>query len=480
VTSSPEGRLVLRIGQALAVAALVAYAAQSTWAVFGSSADAFFQTYVYNGLVLVGSLLVVARAVMVRAERAAWAVLALGLLAWAAAETYNTLFLSGPEAPPVPSVSDVLWLAFYPAAYVGLVLFVRARVHDFHASVWLDGLVGALAAAALGAALVFGVVAGSDADTAVVAVDLTYLLADLLLLAFVAGAFALTGWRPGRSLLLLGAALIAGAAADGFVLYGTVTGIDVQTTLMASLWPASALLAGFAAWQPVGGGTPRLSGTRLVVVPVVFAGAAVSLQAYSVVVEPINQLALMLATAALVAAVLRMAATLRENALLLERSRRDALVDPLTGLENRRKLMLDLRRVTHDMSPAAPIALMLFDLDGFKQYNDRYGHPAGDALLTRLGRKLTAAIGREDRAYRLGGDEFCVVGHGSRDRLFELAALAQASLADKGPGVQVASSFGMVLLPDETEDITLALKLADERLYADKGRRQTVASAVAG
>jgi two-component system, cell cycle response regulator len=142
--------------------------------------------------------------------------------------------------------------------------------------------------------------------------------------------------------------------------------------------------------------------------------------------------------------------------------------------------MLDLRRVTHDMSPAAPIALMLFDLDGFKQYNDRYGHPAGDALLTRLGRKLTAALGREDRAYRLGGDEFCVVGHGSRDRLFELAARAQASLADKGPGVQVASSCGMVLLPDETEDITLALKLADERLYADKGRRQTAESAVAG
>jgi two-component system, cell cycle response regulator len=296
----------------------------------------------------------------------------------------------------------------------------------------------------------------------------------------VTGAFALTGWRPGRTLLLLGAALIAGAAADGFLLYGAVTGIDVQTTLMASLWPASALLAGFAAWQPVGGGIPRLSGTRLVVAPVVFAGAAVGLQAYAVVVEPVNQVALMLATAALVAAVLRMAATLRENALLLERSRRDALVDPLTGLENRRKLMLDLRRVTHDMSPAAPIALMLFDLDGFKQYNDRYGHPAGDALLTRLGRKLTGAMGREDRAYRLGGDEFCVLGHGSRDRLCKLATRAQASLADKGPGVQVASSCGMVLLPDETEDITLALKLADERLYADKVRRQTVESAVAG
>jgi diguanylate cyclase (GGDEF)-like protein len=87
-----------------------------------------------------------------------------------------------------------------------------------------------------------------------------------------------------------------------------------------------------------------------------------------------------------------MAASLRENSVLLERSRREALVDPLTGLDNRRKLMLDLRRATHDISEEIPHALMLFDLDGFKQYNDRYGHPAGDALLNRLGDRLTMAV----------------------------------------------------------------------------------------
>ena len=82
MTITAEGRSLLRIGQALAVAALVAYAAQSTWAVCGSGADAFFQTYVYNGLVLVGALLVVARVVTVRTERAAWAVLGIVLVDW--------------------------------------------------------------------------------------------------------------------------------------------------------------------------------------------------------------------------------------------------------------------------------------------------------------------------------------------------------------------------------------------------------------
>ena len=51
----------------------------------------------------------------------------------------------------------------------------------------------------------------------------------------------------------------------------------------------------------------------------------------------------------------------------------------------------------------------MFDLDGFKAYNDSFGHPAGDALLVRLGRNLTAAVGHSASAYRMGGDEFCVL-----------------------------------------------------------------------
>jgi two-component system, cell cycle response regulator len=141
--------------------------------------------------------------------------------------------------------------------------------------------------------------------------------------------------------------------------------------------------------------------------------------------------------------------------------------------------MLDLRRATHDISEEIPHALMLFDLDGFKQYNDRYGHPAGDALLTRLGDRLTMAVEEGGRAYRLGGDEFCVLAQGAHSGLHELAERARAALVEDEPGVQILSSFGMVVLPDETSDITLALKLADERLYAHKGRRQTTAEALA-
>ena len=53
--------------------------------------------------------------------------------------------------------------------------------------------------------------------------------------------------------------------------------------------------------------------------------------------------------------------------------------------------------------------LMIFDLDGFKGYNDTFGHPAGDALLSRLGEKLAGVPGSQGAAYRLGGDEFCLI-----------------------------------------------------------------------
>ena len=87
------------------------------------------------------------------------------------------------------------------------------------------------------------------------------------------------------------------------------------------------------------------------------------------------------------------------------------MTDSLTGLPNRRRLMDDLAEAMEDDAGA----LALFDLDGFKAYNDTFGHLAGDALLTRLGHRLQRDRGRtgDGTAYRLGGDEFCVLATGA-------------------------------------------------------------------
>src|SRR5438270_10187104 len=104
----------------------------------------------------------------------------------------------------------------------------------------------------------------------------------------------------------------------------------------------------------------------------------------------------------------RLVLTWRENAALLRASQEEALTDALTGLGNRRALALELERRMEDGGQRAPYVLALFDLDGFKHYNDNFGHPAGDSLLQRLGRSLESRIGSCGTAYRMGGDEFCV------------------------------------------------------------------------
>ena len=172
------------------------------------------------------------------------------------------------------------------------------------------------------------------------------------------------------------------------------------------------------------------------------------------------------------AVVVRLALTFRENLQLLEGTRRQALTDALTGLANRRKLMDDLTAAAASATERHPHGLLLFDLDGFKQYNDRYGHPVGDALLSRLGRRLDAAVRPTGRAYRLGGDEFAVIAEGSRAALAQLAARAREALTERGKGFEVSSSCGVVELPTEAADVTHALHVADERLYEEKGIRR--------
>ena len=112
----------------------------------GTGADPFFEQYVYTGLIFMAAGLCLTRAIAVRRERTAWLVLGTGLLAWAGGEVYYSAFYADLAEPPLPGVSDGLWLTFYPACYVAIVLLVRERVRQFRTSLWLDGLVGALAA----------------------------------------------------------------------------------------------------------------------------------------------------------------------------------------------------------------------------------------------------------------------------------------------------------------------------------------------
>jgi diguanylate cyclase (GGDEF)-like protein len=141
--------------------------------------------------------------------------------------------------------------------------------------------------------------------------------------------------------------------------------------------------------------------------------------------------------------------------------------DALTGLGNRRTLLRELDRRVKAATAGDPAVLTLFDLNGFKDYNDSFGHPAGDALLARLGAALADAVAPFDgRAFRPGGDEFCVIAGAARRHEMEQAACD--ALAENGEGFTVSAAFGSVVIPLDTGDAVEAMRKADEAMYAQK------------
>jgi two-component system cell cycle response regulator len=456
-----------------AAAGLCAFAAHSLLGLGGRAADGLFENWVFNGLLFAGAALCLLRAALSPLERSAWSGMGAGLFCWALGEVIFTLDPGQVTQGSFPGTSDYLWLVFYPAAFLTLGLLVRARVRQFYPSLWLDGLVGALAVGALACEFVLPpIIAGTGGSVGSVVGDLIYPLGDLLLLSFVVGVLAVTGWRPGRVLGTVAIALALGAVADCASLYSSASG-GSGSTAFESLWPASAVGLGWAAWQPVRpSAVIGLHGRRLLVFPLAFALAALGLLALQAA-RPLQDAAYVLSVLTIAAAIVRMALTFSENVSLVERSRQEALTDPLTGLGNRRRLLLGLEDVLQSASERAPWALLLFDLNGFKRYNDTFGHPMGDALLARLGTKLTQAAAPEATAYRLGGDEFCVLAPLARRSPARIAAATSAALSERGQGFHITTAVGCITLPAEAHDSSGALRLADERLYADKRSRRS-------
>jgi two-component system cell cycle response regulator len=431
----------------------------------------------YNVVLIGAALVCVARACLVRSERAAWALIGFALVAWSAADLYYTLVLAKLDEPPYPSISDAGWLIFYPACWTGVVLLMRRRIREFHASLWLDGIVAALGVAAVTAALVLPPILSMsvEGELSAVVVNLAYPVGDVLLLVMLVGALALTGWRPDRSMVLLGAGLMLSAVADITYLNAIAHGQSDSPAWAAWLWPASALAIAVGAWWPAERARAvRLEGRRMLVLP----GAAMAAALVLLFLDhfsPISHVAAVLAFATLGVAGVRLWLTLGEHMTLLGTSRGEANTDELTGLGNRRQLANDLESELHQVSAQRPLLLALFDLNGFKSYNDTFGHPAGDALLARLGSALARAVEGHGRAYRMGGDEFCVLAVAPIERHVEIAATSRAALSERGNGFRITAALGIASLDAPDADPTDALREADRRMYAEKNGRRASA-----
>ena len=246
---------------------------------------------------------------------------------------------------------------------------------------------------------------------------------------------------------------------------------------MAIAGATAALVAiargGQAAWLCVpaallAAGATRTRLTGVTAACTVIAGALAALLAGASTHGRPSTVLLVVVTALSVAVLLAMRERLERERDVLRAS---ALTDPLTGAANRRSL---LSRIDYEIARHARtrrnFALLMLDLDGFKQLNDRFGHPAGDDLLREVAGALSRVIRDQDTVARVGGDEFCVLAPETDDAGAErLISRVQTAVTRVVAGVEaLAASTGAAVYPADGESAGELLEAADQRLLVVK------------
>jgi diguanylate cyclase (GGDEF)-like protein/putative nucleotidyltransferase with HDIG domain len=162
-----------------------------------------------------------------------------------------------------------------------------------------------------------------------------------------------------------------------------------------------------------------------------------------------------------------------ENAIKFQQVESSATTDYLTSLPNARSLFVQLdAELSRGRREQQPLAVLVVDLDGFKQVNDRYGHLEGNKMLRNLGSALKGVCRDYDYVARMGGDEFVVLLPGVRpiDVEKKVAQLHEvvAQIRDRLPDCQITASIGVAMFPRDGSDAETLLAEADRRMYQQK------------
>jgi diguanylate cyclase (GGDEF)-like protein len=437
------------------------------------TSSTFYDVWVANIGYAGCTALVAWRAATRRSGRWGWGALACGLALFTAGSVLWTTWVQYFTPVPYPSIADACFLAYFVMAFIGIGLLVRETVPRTSKTIWVDGLIAGLGVAALEATLVIGpIIHASTGQFVAVATNIAYPIEDLVLVTLVVAVFAVRGWRPGHLWWILGAGLVVFAAADSVYVLRVTSGTYVTGTPLDSMWLIGASLMAVAAWQSAGTGNAATTQPANVV-PVLFLVSSLGIVVYDATVHPGLSLGLVLASATLVIAIARSAYALRQLRALAE-SRREARTDELTGLPNRR---LFFERLAASLEPSPTpqhVAVLMIDLDRFKEINDSLGHHVGDDVLRQLGPRLTAAVGPTGTVARLGGDEFGMVlsplvNPAAATELAERVrdVLLQPLQLD-GLTLRVDASIGIALAPDHGTTPDTILQKADVAMFAAK------------
>jgi diguanylate cyclase (GGDEF)-like protein len=468
----------------LLVVCTTTYAARVAFDLGGHLLSVSTDNWLDDAIIGASSLLCLWRATIWE-DRRAWAAIGIALGIYFLGETYWNGFLANVANPPYPSWADAGYLGYYPPLYVGVMLLIRSRAPHFTVSAWLDGLLGALALASVAASVLFDpLVASTHGSAAKVATNLAYPTFDLLLLALVAGGFVLMGRRAGKTWLLLGLGLLIAGVGDSVYLYQVARGTYLEGSWITATWPTSTAIIALAAWTR----NPRIARSSQrddhSWTPHLLSGLFALMTLGVLVVDALQGIpavAHVLVILAIIVLFARLFLAGRDRTLLAQ-SIVEARTDELTGLPNRRRLY---EATDQALTASHQLALLLLDLDRFKELNDTLGHNAGDELLRQVAARLGSALPAHGLLARIGGDEFVVLLGDAPEESTALstAHAMQRALEDpfqlEGLLIPVRASIGIALASDHAQTRSELLRCADVAMYRAKSQQSGIESYMA-
>ena len=385
-------------------------------------------------------------------------------------DTYE-LIQRGTGFAGYPSPADAGYLLFYVLFLASLIVLVRRQLRGSTRTMILDSVVGSLGAASLLAVLLTPALNAAVAKppTLGTAVAIAYPMLDLLLLAAIAGIVASHGPESGRRWMLLVSGLVIFTGAD--VVFALAPDLYLIGTPLDATWAIAIALITLwvdrsgAPRSTAGRGTGSMSAVAVPAVSIL-AGLGVLILASQ---APVSGLAVLLAALTMAVATIPLIGRQRVLRVL-------SRTDELTGLPNRRAFYTDVPGRLGAVDAGRRSALLLLDLDRFKEVNDSLGHDVGDRLLVQVGVRLAGQLRATDLLARLGGDEFAVLlvnsGH---DEAVLVAGKLRAALAEpfllEGITLHSSASMGIAVHPDQGNDLTSLMRKADMAMYKAKSTK---------
>lgn len=249
--------------------------------------DPLFVTWLHNGITAAAAVVCLAAVREEPRARGAWLAFGVGLAAWATADVLWSAMYGLGENAPYPTLSDALWLAWYPITGLGMALLIRTQLTKFELHRWLDGIAVMLILLIPAAVFILEPVAERTQDSTLAEiVDFSYPILDLILLGAILGVFGVTGWRPGRVWLTLAVGIALMTISDATFAVQQASGSDIGTNY-DFLWSLGTLMIAYAAWLPITEHDPdaEIIGWRAIALPIAAQLIAAVIQIYGLFYE---------------------------------------------------------------------------------------------------------------------------------------------------------------------------------------------------